>query len=149
MTYEFLLLTIFGLATYSFFLSRKKAIALNVMDPLVVHSQPHYHGLYSAMLTITPAIILLFILFQMFIFTTELSIILVLIKMVLLFLHLKIQVEPIRTFSFLMMTVLLTPIQLLNLQEFLVLKLISKEMLEKMIILELSMINILTKTLNL
>ena len=61
MTYEFLLLTIFGLATYSFFLSRKKAIALNVMDPLVVHSQPHYHGLYSAMLTITPAIILLFI----------------------------------------------------------------------------------------
>ena len=61
MTYEFLLLTIFGLATYSFFLSRKKAMALNVMDPLAVHSQPHYHGLYSAMLTITPAIILLLI----------------------------------------------------------------------------------------
>ena len=52
MTYEFLLLTIFGLATYSFFLSRKKAMALNVMDPLAVHSQPHYHGLYSAILTI-------------------------------------------------------------------------------------------------
>ena len=61
MTYEFLLLTIFGLATYSFFLSRKKAMALNVVDPLAVHSQPHYHGLYSAMLTITPAIILLLI----------------------------------------------------------------------------------------
>ena len=61
MTYEFLLLTIFGLATYSFFLSRKKAMALNVMDPSAVHSQPHYHGLYSAMLTITPAIILLLI----------------------------------------------------------------------------------------
>ena len=44
MTYEFLLLTIFGLLHSVF--SRKKAI-LNVMDPLAVHSQPHYHGLYS------------------------------------------------------------------------------------------------------
>ena len=34
---------------------------MNVINPLDVHSQPHYHGLFSAILTIAPAIILLFL----------------------------------------------------------------------------------------
>ena len=61
MTIEFLILTILGLTAYSFFLSKRKASALNVINPLDVHSQPHYHGLFSAILTIVPAIILLFL----------------------------------------------------------------------------------------
>ena len=61
MTIEFLILTILGLTAYSFFLSKRKASALNVINPLDVHSQPHYHGLFSAILTIAPAIILLFL----------------------------------------------------------------------------------------
>ena len=61
MTIEFLILTILGLTAYSFFLSKRKASALNAINPLDVHSQPHYHGLFSAILTITPAIILLFL----------------------------------------------------------------------------------------
>ena len=61
MTIEFLILTILGLTAYSFFLSKRKASALNAINPLDVHSQPHYHGLFSAILTIAPAIILLFL----------------------------------------------------------------------------------------
>ena len=54
---EFLILIIFLLAAYGFILNKGKAKALSMVN--VMHSQPHYHGLYSAFLTIVPAIILL------------------------------------------------------------------------------------------
>ena len=54
---EFLLITILSLALYGFVLNKKKAKVLSEIN--ILHSQPHYHGLYTAFLTIVPAIILL------------------------------------------------------------------------------------------
>ena len=54
---EILLITILSLALYGFVLNRKKARVLSEIN--ILHSQPHYHGLYTAFLTIVPAIILL------------------------------------------------------------------------------------------
>ena len=54
---EILLITILSLALYGFVLNKKKAKVLSEIN--ILHSQPHYHGLYTAFLTIVPAIILL------------------------------------------------------------------------------------------
>jgi len=54
---EFLILIIFLLSAYGFALNKGKARALSEIN--IMHSQPHYHGLYSAFLTTVPAIILL------------------------------------------------------------------------------------------
>ncbi len=54
---EILLITILSLALYGFALNKKKAKVLSEIN--ILHSQPHYHGLYTAFLTIVPAIILL------------------------------------------------------------------------------------------
>ena len=54
---EILLITILSLALYGFVLNKKKARVLSEIN--ILHSQPHYHGLYTAFLTIVPAIILL------------------------------------------------------------------------------------------
>ena len=54
---SFLVVLIFGLAVYGFILNSSKARALAEFN--ILHSQPHYHGLYSAFMTIVPAIILL------------------------------------------------------------------------------------------
>lgn len=54
---EFLLILIIALAVYGFVLNKSKANALSEVN--IMHSQPHYHGLYSAFMTLVPAIILL------------------------------------------------------------------------------------------
>lgn len=54
---SFLVVLILGLAVYGFILNSSKARALAEFN--ILHSQPHYHGLYSAFMTIVPAIILL------------------------------------------------------------------------------------------
>ena len=59
MTIEFIILSLIGLMAYSFFIGRKKALALSSLKNVTVHSQPYYHGLYSALITIFPAFILL------------------------------------------------------------------------------------------
>ena len=59
MTIEFIILSLIGLTAYSFFIGRKKALALSSLKNVTVHSQPYYHGLYSALITIFPAFILL------------------------------------------------------------------------------------------
>ena len=59
MSIEFLLLTIIGLSLYGYYTARNKANTIATNGTVNIHSQPHYHGLYSAFLTIIPAFILL------------------------------------------------------------------------------------------
>ena len=59
MSIEFLLLTIIGLSLYGYYTARNKANTIATTGTVNIHSQPHYHGLYSAFLTIIPAFILL------------------------------------------------------------------------------------------
>ena len=59
MNIEFIILSLIGLTAYSFFIGRKKALALSSLKNVTVHSQPYYHGLHSALITIFPAVILL------------------------------------------------------------------------------------------
>jgi phosphate transport system permease protein len=54
----FLLILISSLAVYGFILNKSKASVMS--DTNIMHSQPHYHGLYSAFITLVPAILLLF-----------------------------------------------------------------------------------------
>lgn len=61
MSIEFILLTIIGLSAYSFYISKKKAAAISAINGAAIHSQPHYHGMYSAFLTISPALVLLMV----------------------------------------------------------------------------------------
>ena len=59
MNIEFIILSLIGLTAYSFLIGRKKALALSSLKNVIIHSQPYYHGLHSALITIFPASILL------------------------------------------------------------------------------------------
>ena len=61
MSIEFILLTIIGLSAYSFYISKKKAAAISAINGAEIHSQPYYHGMYAAFLTISPALVLLIV----------------------------------------------------------------------------------------
>ena len=61
MSIEFILLTIIGLSAYSFYISRQKAAAISAINGAEIHSQPYYHGMYAAFLTISPALVLLIV----------------------------------------------------------------------------------------
>ena len=46
---------------YSFYISKKKAAAISAINGAEIHSQPYYHGMYAAFLTISPALVLLIV----------------------------------------------------------------------------------------
>ena len=50
-------LAIFALAVYSFIINKSRAVSLAKFSNL--HSQPYYHGIYSAVIMFLPAITLL------------------------------------------------------------------------------------------